>query len=95
MTTTDHYSEKISIIKSIADDKILVPGSIPVNVYLQEAENLYNWCQPDKERLTAQGLKWQIVEDMPARIDALREAQARWATSDSTDIETEKLWTMG
>ena len=92
MTNQDHYSEKLTIITSIADDKILIPAGIPVNVYLQEAENLYNWCQPDKERLVAQGLQWQIVEDMPARIDALREAQARWAASDSTDVETEKEW---
>jgi len=92
MDNMNHYEEKLTIIKSIPDDKILIPVSIPVNIYLQEAENLYNWCQPDKEKLTANGLQWTVVEDMPARIDTLREAQARWATSDSNDIDIEKQW---
>lgn len=92
MSNSDFYSSKLSIIRSIPDSMIIMPGSIPINVYLQEAENLYNWCQPDKEKLTANGLQWQLVEDMPARIDTLREAQARWKASDSNDIETEKEW---
>jgi hypothetical protein len=92
MNNINHYSEKLSTIQAITDDKILLPGSMPVNVYLQEAENLYNWCRADKEKLTANGLNWSLVEDMPARIDTLREAQARWVTSDSYDIEIEKQW---
>jgi hypothetical protein len=69
MNNINHYSAKLSSIQTITHDRILIPGSIPVNVYLQESENLYNWCQPDKEKLTANGLNWSLVEDMPARID--------------------------
>jgi hypothetical protein len=65
---------------------------MPVKTYIQEAENMYNWCQPDKDRLTANGLDWAMVEDIPARAGALREAQSRWATSDNDDIEIEKQW---
>lgn len=92
MINSNHYSENLNTIKSITEDRILIPGSIPVKVYIQEAENLYNWCQPDKEKLTANGLDWSLVEDMPARIGALREAQSRWVISDSDDIEVEKQW---
>jgi hypothetical protein len=88
----DHYSVKLGIIKSIPDERILLPASMPVRVYLQEAENLYSWCQADKEKLAANGLNWSLVEDMPARIDTLREAQARWAASDIRENEIEKQW---
>lgn len=86
------YEEKLSIIKAIPDDKIISVEGVPVKNYLQEAENLFNWCQADKEKLTASGLQWSMVEDLPARIDTLREAQARWVTSDTGDIITEKEW---
>jgi hypothetical protein len=92
MKKSDHYASKLSSIRAIPDDVIQVPASIPVKIYLQEAENIFNWCQPDKERLAANGLQWAMVEDMPARIDALREAQARWSASDSGNIDIEKEW---
>jgi hypothetical protein len=92
MNNTDHYSEKLSIIQAIPEEKIQVPGSMPVSVYLQEAENLCDWSKQDKDKLTANGLDWSLIDDMPARIDTLREAQARWVISDTGDIEVEKQW---
>lgn len=92
MNNIDHYTEKITVIRSIPDEKILTPAGMPVNIYIQEAENLYNWCQPDREKLTANGMDWAVVEDIPARAGALREAQSRWVNSDKWDIETETQW---
>lgn len=92
MSNIKHYSEKLSVIQSIKDDKIQPARGIPVSIYIQEAENLYNWCQPDREKLTANGLDWSLVDDMPARIDTLREAQSRWVTSDSNNIDIEREW---
>lgn len=92
MNVLDHYSTKLDTIRSIPDEKILIPAGIPVKIYIQEAENICSWCRADREKLTANGLDWTLVDDMPARIDALREAQARWTTSDSDDIEIEKRW---
>lgn len=77
MSKTNFFESKLDVIRAIPDSGIIMPGSIPVSVYLQEAENLYNWCQLDKEKLVNGGLQWSIVDDMPARIDTLREAQAR------------------
>jgi hypothetical protein len=79
-------------IASIADERIKEPTGMPVRNYLQEAENIYNWCQADREKLVANGMDWQMVEDMPARIDALREAQAIWRTSNSAEVGIEKEW---
>jgi len=88
---TQNESTTATIV-SIADERIKAPTGIPVRNYLQEAENIYNWCQADREKLVANGIDWQMVEDMPARIDALREAQAIWTTSDSGEVGIEKEW---
>ena len=92
MNSIDHYNDKISMIRSIPDERVLLPGSMPVRIYIQEAEDMYKWCQPDREKLTNNGLDWSIVEDIPARAGALREAQSRWSLSDKSDIEIEKEW---
>ncbi len=92
MNSIDYYSQKLETITAIPEDRISQPGSIPVYVYLQEAEDLHTWCQPDREKLTSNGLDWALVDDLPARIDTLREAQARWENSDINDIEVEKIW---
>ena len=73
--------QKLEAIASIPDSGIVRPGNIPVTVYLQEARNLYNWCQADREALTANGLDWSFVDDIPAREAALRNAQSAWAAA--------------
>ena len=92
MDVIDHYSAKLSVITSIPDDRIMEPTNIPISVYIQEAEDLFTWCKPDKEKFIANGLQWSLVEDLPARIDTLREAQARWENSDLSDMEIERIW---
>ncbi len=84
--------QKLEVISSIPDSAIARPGSIPVTVYLQEARNLYNWCQADKEALTANGLDWSFVDDIPAREAALRDAQSAWAVARRSNEEAERLW---
>jgi hypothetical protein len=63
-----------------------------MKVYIQEAEFMYKWCQPDKDKLIANHLDWSLVEDIPARVKALKELQSLWAVSDSGDAEIEKKW---
>jgi hypothetical protein len=72
---------------------IITPTTIPIEVYIQEAENLYKWCQADKETLTKASLDWKLVEDIPIRAGALREAVSRWVAQRFTKQETGKLWT--
>ncbi|HOP31593.1 MAG TPA: hypothetical protein P5120_19320 [Spirochaetota bacterium] len=92
MNQIDYLAQKIEVIKAIPDDKIQSPVSVPVKVYIQEAEYMYKWCQPDKEMLMANHLDWSLVEDIPARVRILRDMQSLWAVSDSTDAEIEKQW---
>lgn len=84
--------QKLEAIASIPDSGIVRPGNIPVTVYLQEARNLYNWCQADREALTANGLDWSFVDDIPAREAALRNAQSAWAAARRSNEEAERAW---
>ena len=43
MSNRDDYLAKIAIIEAIADDQMKSPN-MPVDHYIQEAENLYQWC---------------------------------------------------
>ncbi|MCP5102368.1 MAG: hypothetical protein GY950_03265 [bacterium] len=86
------YDEKLAEITAITDEDVRIPGSIPVDVYVQEAENLYIWCQEDQAQLTAKGLDWVLVEDMAARSGALGRAQALWTRERNTREEAERLW---
>jgi hypothetical protein len=40
--------------------------TIPLPVLVGETRTMYAWCQADKSELTANGLKWEIVESLPA-----------------------------
>jgi hypothetical protein len=78
MSYIEDYNMKIEVIKAIPYNQIKIPNAIPVGIYIQEVENLYRWCQADKEKLTAKGLDWKKVEDLPIRCEALREAESKW-----------------
>jgi hypothetical protein len=64
-------------VDSIPHDLILKPN-ISIGIYLQEAFNLYYYMQADKEELCSKGLDWRLVEELPRRIDFLRESEAKW-----------------
>ncbi len=91
MSNLQDYNEKLAAIQAISDDEVRSPH-IPVDVFLQEAENLYHWCQEDRAEMTTKALDWNLVEDLQFRCGALREAQSRWITSRFSHEEAERLW---
>jgi hypothetical protein len=92
MSTSDDYLQKLDVIRAIDEKQVKVPNNIPVGTYTQEADNLYNWCQTDKDELTTLGLSWDFVTDLPARTGALREAEARWNNRRFTKKDASKNW---
>ncbi len=91
MSNQDDYLAKLDVIKAIADEETKSP-TMPVDVYLQEAENLYHWCQDDEAQLTGAGLAWNLVQEIPIRAGALREGQSLWFKERFTREEAEKDW---
>ena len=92
MSNVEEYNMKLEVITAIPDDQIKTPNQIPVEIYIQEAESLFSWCQEDKDELTVSGLDWTLVEDLPTRCGALREAESKWGKERFTREEAEKLW---
>ncbi len=80
MKNREYYDKKLEVISAIEDNQIKTPTHIPVSAYIQEANTLYLWAQEDKEPLTAAGLSWDLAADIPIRLGALVEAEARWQT---------------
>lgn len=66
--------------------------NVPIDVFVQEAENLYHWCVDDQQPLTRAGLDWNLVLSLPVRAGACREAQSRWIKERNTRQEAEQEW---
>ncbi len=92
MSNKEAYETKLAEITAISDDQVKTPTSIPVEAYVQEADNIYIWCQDDREALTARGLNWELVEDIPLRAGALGRAESLWFKERFTREEAEKEW---
>ncbi|MCP5054379.1 MAG: hypothetical protein GY940_44845 [bacterium] len=92
MDKREAYEKKLVAIRGIAVNEIKQPHNIPVGVYFKESEELYHWCQEDKGRLTAVGLAWEMVSDLPLRCGALSEAEALWCVQRKGGREARRRW---
>lgn len=92
MTTLEAFELKLPIIKAIPAEQIKSSHRMPIETYVQEAENLYNWCLEDQVALTAVKLSWDLVVDLPVRSGALREAESRWQKKYLSEEAAEKSW---
>lgn len=91
MSNQENYLAKLAAIQAIPADQ-LKKMSMPIDAYIQEAENLYHWCQDDQAALTTVGLDWTLVDDLPIRAGACREAQSLWTKDRFGKEEAEKQW---
>ncbi|MCP5104721.1 MAG: hypothetical protein GY950_15155 [bacterium] len=92
MSSREDYDLKLETIKAIEDNQIKIPHHIPVDVYIQEAKNLYQWARADLEALTAAGLSPELVEDLPIRLGALSKAEALWYVRHTSGSEAAHQW---
>jgi len=90
MSKQDFETLKPSI-EAIKPAEVKEPN-MPVDVAVQEAEDLYQWCLQDKELLEKAGLDWQYVTELPARAGACRYAQAIWQRDFQTMEEAGEEW---
>lgn len=64
----------------------------PVSSFLQEAENLYVWCVDDIPELLKAGIDEALINELPLRIKACRDAQVVWETTSKTPGEAQVQW---
>ena len=91
MSDIDDYNAKLPVITAIAEKDIKSP-SMPVKIYLKEAELLHQWSQSDKEALMSARLDWDLVTDIPVRAGALRHADAVWYQQRFTQAHAVQQW---
>ena len=89
MSSIEEYAAKIAEIEAISDEEIKSPN-IPIDAYLKEVEITYKWVQRDIDDLMAAGLDRLLVDDLPMRAGALREAESLWINERFTREEAEK-----
>jgi hypothetical protein len=91
MANIDDYNAKIETISAIPDDKTLEP-TMPVDTFLQEGENLSKWSLMDAEALATIAITIAVLNDLPVRAGALREAQSIWFKDRNSQLEAQREW---
>jgi len=91
MPSSEDYSELLPEIQAIGPENVVIP-TVPVDVFVQEAENLAHWCTDDQEALVNASLDWNLVTSLSARAGACREAQSIWIKERNMRQEAEQLW---
>ena len=91
MPSSADYKELLPVIQAMSPESVVTP-SLPVDVYVQEAENLYHWSLDDQAALSDAGLSLNSITDLPVRAGACREAQSLWVKERKMNQEAEKLW---
>lgn len=66
--------------------------TVPVNVLVQEADDLYLWCQDDQEQLMLAGLDWNKVSLIPACAKICRDFQSQWLKNYKSADKTKLEW---
>lgn len=92
MANIDDYNAKIADILAIPDKDAGEP-TMPVDVYLQEAENLSKWSLMDAALLATVGITAEMIGELSLRAGALREAQSVWFKDRNSQLEAQRLWT--
>jgi hypothetical protein len=78
-------------ITALRPEDVKIPN-MPVHVSVQEAEDLFQWVQSDKEKLEKAGLDWQLVTELPVRAGALRYSESIWNRDSFTREEAQNQW---
>lgn len=89
----EQFELKKPLFEAIPANEVILPN-MPVAIAIQEAEDLYEWCQPDKAILMSVGFDWGLAEDLPARIGACRYAQSSWQKEYKSIEDAQKEWNM-
>jgi len=91
MKNNQDYQNKMDAIKTIQDEEVQIPNR-PVDVYLQETENLYHWSLDDAPKLNVVGISDEMIKDLPLRTGACREAQSIWNKDYRSQKKAQKEW---
>jgi len=88
----ENYEAKLEELEKMPQEEVKSPTT-PVDVSLQEAEDLYVWSIEDRSVLESKGLNWEsYTEEIPIRAGALRYAQSEWMKERFGREAAIKIW---
>lgn len=91
MANIDDYNSKLAEIQAISEEETKEPA-MPVDVALQEAENLHYWSLDDAAALQVVGITADMINDLPVCAGACREAQSIWNKDYRSQQEAQRQW---
>jgi hypothetical protein len=69
-----------------------IEATIPIGVYLQDAEIFVLWAKDDLKELSKVGITNKHIEELQLRIDICRKVQTCWIHYKDTQSELDKRW---
>jgi hypothetical protein len=91
MASIEDYNAKLDVITAIPESETKSPN-MPVKAFLEEAKFLYKRANEDKEALLGAGLDFDLVQELPVRAGALRQAETNWFNDRFNQEEAAKAW---
>jgi hypothetical protein len=88
---SDACARKLEELRNNESIKNVLPD-IPLAFMLQDAVNLYEWCQHDREILSHANLDWNLVEDLRVMTEALQSIETVWHGEHLTTKDSQKVW---
>lgn len=79
------------VLATIPVSSVRLP-TVPIDAYVQEAYDLYEWIAEDQEPLTNAGLEAVFITDLPNRAKILRQAQSIWMKERYSKEEAQREW---
>jgi hypothetical protein len=58
--TQKEFEDLLPQMETLPESEVKNPHT-PVSIELQDAENLFQWCQKDKDELILTGLEWSVI----------------------------------
>ena len=91
MSNVQDYEAKIDVIKSIQDKDAKSPN-MPVDVYVQGAEDILSVVNDHKDKFKAISFDMSLINDLSVRCGACREAESRWHALFNTKEDAQRIW---
>ncbi len=60
------------------EEKLIIEPNMPIGIFIQETFNICMFVQDDRELLVQRGLNWGVVEELPRRIEHLKNQESLW-----------------
>ncbi|MFA8299302.1 MAG: hypothetical protein ACEPOV_04010 [Hyphomicrobiales bacterium] len=90
-TQLEDFNKTLSELLAIANDKVKRP-SVPTEIAIQEAEDLYAIAKRYEDELTEVGLTTEMIDSLMTRAGVLRVAQSRWRMNYNSFQDPVKDW---